>query len=174
MRSATSASPASPADPTSRGTDRQHTTAAAGVSLPRLYLLRLGYLVLAVGLVATKWPLILNHPVPWPLLDGVETCMLVALSVLAFFGLRYPLRMLPILLFELAWKLTWVAVVVLPLWTSDQLDPASLRVLSTFPVVLIVLAVIPWRYVLTYYVRTPGDPWRSNHTPVTDRLPDPT
>jgi hypothetical protein len=165
MSSATSASPPSLAGPASRGTDRKSITAAAGVSLPRLYLLRLGYLLLAVGLVTTKWPLILNHPVPWPLMDGVETCMLVALSVLAFLGLRYPLRMLPVLLFELAWKAVWVTVVVLPLWASDQLDPASLKVLSTFPVVRSVLAVIPWRYVLTHYVRTPGDPWRSHHAP---------
>jgi hypothetical protein len=135
------------------------------VSLPRLYLLRLGYLVLAVGLVATKWPLILNHPEPWPLLDGVETCMLVALSLLAFLGLRYPLRMLPILLFELAWKLVWVVVVVLPLWASDQLDQATLKVLATFPVVLILIAVIPWRHVVAHYVTGPGDPWRPDTTP---------
>jgi hypothetical protein len=165
MRSATSASPPSLAAPTSSGNDRKDTTAAAGVSLPRLYLLRLGYLVVALGLAATKWPLILNHPVPWPLLDGVETCMLVALSLLAFLGLRYPLRMLPILLFELAWKLVWVAVVVLPLWANDQLDPATVRVLSTFPVVLIVLAVIPWRHVVAHYVTNPGDPWRPDTTP---------
>jgi hypothetical protein len=165
MRSATHASPPSPAAPTSTGNDRKSSTAAAGVSLPRLHLLRLGYLVLAVGLVATKWPLVLDHPVPWPLLDGVETCMLVALSLLAFLGLRYPLRMLPVLLFELAWKLTWVAVVVLPLWTSDQLDAATLKVLSTFPVVLIVVAVIPWRHVVAHYVTNPGDPWRVSTTP---------
>ena len=44
--------------------------------------------------------------------------MLVALSLLWFLGLRYPLQMLPVLLFELAWKLIWMIVVVLPLWTS--------------------------------------------------------
>jgi hypothetical protein len=141
------------------------------VSLPRLYLLRLGYLVVAVGLVLTKWPLLINHDVPWPLFEGVETCMLVALSLLAFLGLRYPLQMLPILLFELAWKFIWVAVVVLPLWISDQIDPATLNVFYSCLVVLIVLAVIPWRYVFAHYVTKRGDPWRSAATrPVSDRL----
>jgi hypothetical protein len=169
MTSTTSASPRLP-DATARQDDRNGTAAAMSVSLPRLYLLRLGYLVVAVGLALTKWPLIINHDRPWPLFEGVETCMLVALSLLAFLGLRYPLQMLPILLFELAWKLIWVAVVVLPLWLANQIDPATLRVFYSCLVVLIVLAVIPWRYVITRYVTKPGDPWRSDRTrAVSDR-----
>lgn len=170
MRSTTKASPRDlPTTP--RRNDRDSTIAAAGVSLPRLYLLRLGYLLVAVGIAVTKWPLIINHPVPWPIFEGVETCMLVALSLLSFLGLRYPLQMLPILLFELAWKFIWVAVVVLPLWISDQIDPATLQVFYSCLVVLIVLAVIPWRYVVAHYVTKRGDPWRSAATrPVSGRL----
>jgi hypothetical protein len=170
MTSTTSASPRLP-DATARQDDRNGTAAAMSVSLPRLYLLRLGYLVVAVGLALTKWPLLINHDRPWPLFEGVETCMLVALSLLAFLGLRYPLQMLPILLFELGWKFIWVAVVVVPLWISNQLDPATLQVFYSCLVVLIVLAVIPWRYVIAHYVRKPGDRWRSAGTPtVSDRL----
>jgi hypothetical protein len=171
MRSTTSASPRL-VDTAPRQDDRNVTAAATSVSLPRLYLLRLGYLVVAVGLALTKWPLLINHDRPWPLFEGVETCMLVALSLLAFLGLRYPLQMLPILLFELGWKFIWVAVVVLPLWISNQMDPATLQVFYSCLVVLIVLAVIPWRYVVAHYVMKPGDRWRSDRTPtVSDRLP---
>jgi hypothetical protein len=120
--------------------------------------------VVAVGLALTKWQLLINHDRPWPLFEGVETCMLVALSLLSFLGLRYPLQMLPILLFELAWKFIWVTVVVLPLWTANQLDQATLKVFYSCLVVLIVLAVIPWRYVFAHYVTRPGDPWRSDGT----------
>jgi hypothetical protein len=170
MRSTTSASPRL-ADTAPRQDDRNVTAAATSVSLPRLYLLRLGYLVVAVGLALTKWPLLINHDRPWPLFEGVETCMLVALSLLAFLGLRYPLQMLPILLFELGWKFIWMAVVVLPLWISNQMDPATLQVFYSCLVVLIVLAVIPWRYVVAHYVMKPGDRWRSDRTPtVSDRL----
>ena len=170
MRSTTSASPRL-ADTAPRQDDRNVTAAATSVSLPRLYLLRLGYLVVAVGLALTKWPLLINHDRPWPLFEGVETCMLVALSLLAFLGLRYPVQMLPILLFELGWKFIWVAVVVLPLWISNQMDPATLQVFYSCLVVLIVLAVIPWRYVVAHYVMKPGDRWRSDRTPtVSDRL----
>ena len=44
--------------------DRKGTAALAAVSLTRLYLLRLGYLVMAAGLAVTKWPLIINHDRP--------------------------------------------------------------------------------------------------------------
>ena len=87
--------------------------------------------------------------------------MLVALSLLWFLGVRYPLQLLPALLFELAWKIIWTIVVVVPLWRSDQLDPATLYVFYTCLVVVIPAAVIPWRYVFTHYVTKPGDRWRS-------------
>ena len=140
--------------------DRKGTTALAQVSLMRLYLLRLGYFVMAAGLVVTKWPLIINHNSPWPLFEGVETCMLVAMSVLSFLGLRYPIKLLPILLFEIGWKFIWVSVVVLPLWISGELDQATAEIFYSCLVVLIVVAVVPWRYVVTQYVTKPGDPWR--------------
>jgi hypothetical protein len=161
MRSTTSASPRDLPD-TSTPNDRKGTTTAPTVSLPRLYLLRFGYLLMAVGIAVTKWPLLINHDVPWPLFEGVETCMLVALSLLGFLGLRYPLQMLPILLFEIGWKFIWVAVVVLPLWIANQMDPATLKVFYSCLVVLIVLAVIPWRYVFAQYVMKQGDRWRSD------------
>ena len=106
------------ADTTPESNDPKTNTATPEVSLRRLYFLRSGYALVAVGLVLTKWPLILDHlinpEVPWPLYEGVETCMLVALSLLFFLGIRYPLQMLPILLFEMGWKFIWTAVVVIP------------------------------------------------------------
>src|SRR5436305_10114282 len=101
------------ADTAAPRNDPKSARTTAGVSLPRLYALRLGYLIIAVGLALTKWPLLITHPEPWPLIDGVETCMLVALSLLWFVGIRYPLQMLPVLLFELAWKIIWMVGVFL-------------------------------------------------------------
>ena len=117
---------------------------------------------MGVGLALTKWPLVFNHEGPWPAPEGAVLAMLVALSLLSFVGLRYPVQMLPILLFESAWKLIWMAVVALPLWTTGQLDPANLELLSRNLWVLIILAVIPWRYVVTHYVTKRGDRWRSS------------
>ena len=95
MKSTTNAAPANLADPTPGRNDRNGATPAAILSLPRLYLLRFGYLVLAVGLVVMKWPVIINHDGPWPLFEGVETCMLVALSLLFFSGFATRSRCCP-------------------------------------------------------------------------------
>jgi len=161
MKSTGNASPSSLANTTSQLTGRASTTAGAGLSLPRLHFLRLGYFVMAVGLAVTKWPLLMNHDGPWPLMEGVETSMLVALSLLSLLGLRYPVKMLPILL----------TVIAVPLLTAGQMDPATMSVFYACLWVVIVLAVLPWRYVVTQYVTKKGDPWRSDATrPVSDQL----
>ena len=44
--------------------------------------------------------------------------MLGAMWVLACFGLRYPLQMIPVLLFELLWKTIWLVDYGLPQWRA--------------------------------------------------------
>ena len=132
---------------------------SAQVSLWQLNLLRVGYLFMGVGLAVFKWPLLFNHG-PWELKEGTVQCMLVAMSLLALLGLRYPLRMLPILLFEVGWKLIWLGVVALPLWKDNQLEGATREQAVTVLLVVIIIAVIPWRHVLAQYVTAPGEAWR--------------
>ena len=154
----------------SRGADRD---GGASVSLARLYLLRAGYLFFAVGLVVTKWPLLIGHDLSWPLFEGVETSILVAFSLLAFLGIRYPLAMLPVLLLECLWKLIWVTAVALPLWSAGRIDQATAQVLFTFLFVLIIVAVIPWDFVISQYVTARGDRWRADHSGTTGGSADP-
>lgn len=129
------------------------------VPLWRLYVMRIGYLLFGGGLVVVKWPTLL-HRDQWTLTQGVIDCMLIALSALALLGLRYPLQMLPILLFESAWKLIWLGVVALPKWLTGQLNPSYAAMTSDLLWVVVILAVIPWRYVAARYITRPGDRWR--------------
>jgi hypothetical protein len=137
---------------------REH--AATPVSLRRLYVLRAGYLLFGVGLALKEWPLFFQRDTPWPLMTGVVTCILTAMSLLFLLGVRYPLAMVPILLFESAWKLIWFAAVALPLWRSGQIDAATQEIVIECSLVVLVLAVIPWRYVVAQYVLKRGDRWR--------------
>ena len=131
------------------------------ISLFRLYALRATYLLLFVGLAFAMWPAIINHTSTWPLMNGVVASLLAAVSVLAVLGIRYPLQMLPLLLFELVWKSIWLIAVALPLWSADQLDAATWQTTREclFGITLMPI-VIPWPYVLSRYVKRPGDRWR--------------
>ena len=136
------------------------TTSGTDISLTRLYLMRAGYLLMAVGLALVKWPL-LPEAHTLPLYEGVTLCLLTAMSLLALLGLRYPVKMLPLLLFETAWKLLWLSLVALPNVVSDGLDAAMTETAISCSLVVVIIAVTPWRYVWTQYVRTIGDRWRT-------------
>jgi hypothetical protein len=121
--------------------------------------MRVGYFVMVAGLAVTKWPEFLAHE-PWELAHGTVLTMLVAMSVLALLGLRYPQRMLPILLFEVGWKAIWFGVVALPLWLGGDLTGATRE--QAFKVLwgIIVVAVIPWRHTINQFLLARGDSWR--------------
>jgi hypothetical protein len=135
--------------------------ASRSASLPtwRLNLMRIGYFEMGAGLAITKWPELVSHD-PWELKQGTVVAMLVAMSVLALFGLRYPQRMLPILLFEVGWKLLWLGTVALPLWLDGNLTGATREQFIMVLWVAIVIAVVPWRHVARQYTTTRGDRWR--------------
>ena len=137
------------------------TTRAPAPELPlyRLHLMRAGYLLMGLGLAVSKWPLLASAD-SMPVFEGVVTCLLVALSLLALLGLRYPVRMLPVLLFESAWKLVWLAAVALPNALAGGLDTATREVLVSCSLVVVIIAVTPWRYVWREYMRAESDRWR--------------
>ncbi len=130
------------------------------VSTFRLYLLRAIYLLIAVGLALTMWPQIINHATPGSLWHGVGCSLLGAISILAFLGIRYPLKMLPVLFFELIWKSIWLIGVALPLWLADKMDAVNLETTQNCLMGIIVPLVIPWPYVWKHYVKMRGDRWR--------------
>jgi hypothetical protein len=138
----------------------RHTRAAVG-HLPvwRLNVLRVGYLVMGGGLAVYKWPLLLDRGT-WGLEEGTIVSLLVGMSLLALLGLRHPERLLPILLFEVTWKLLWLGVVALPKWRDGTLTGDTLEQTSTVLWVVIIIAVVPWRHVVDRYVTAPGEAWR--------------
>ena len=132
--------------------------AAEGVSLFRLYVLRAAYALLIVGLGGLIVPQIVSHPITD---RGVIAALLGAIWLLAFLGLRYPLQMLPLLLFEFAWKLIWVLAYGLPQWSAGQLTPVTSEDLTnTLVGVILMPLVIPWPYVWRHYVKQPAARWR--------------
>src|SRR6185503_19924881 len=131
------------------------------VSTFRLYGLRAMYAFTAVGLLLARWPAIVNPPAGISNAGTVVAMVLGAMSLMAVLGIRYPLKMLPLLFFELLWKVMWVAAWGFPLWSAQRLAPDSEQTLiSNLVGVVLVPLAIPWGYVFEQYVKAPGDLWR--------------
>ena len=118
------------------------------VSTFRLYLLRAMYAFTAVGLLLARWPEIVNPPPGISHTGTVVAMFLGALSLLAVVGIRYPLKMLPLLFFELLWKVMWLVAWGFPLWSNQRLAPDSEQTLISNLVGLVLVPLaIPWGYV---------------------------
>lgn len=142
------------------------------VSILRLYVLRATYLLIAVGLGATIWPLLLGAPEDAEHFRGVTWCLLGTVGLLALLGLRYPLKMLPLLFFELIWKTTWLVAIGLELRSTGQLvGPFSETWFANLMGLVILPLAIPWGYVVRRFVRERGDPWSVSRS--TPPLPHP-
>src|SRR5271165_3169952 len=98
------------------GFERGSRAMSNDVSTFRLYLMRFLYLLNFVLLGLDVWPAIINHVGAWDPVRGVAFSFWAALSALSALGLRYPLKMLPLLLLQLLYKSVWLTAVALPLW----------------------------------------------------------
>jgi hypothetical protein len=132
------------------------------VSLVRLYVLRAMYLVLIIGLGAMIVPEIVSHALPS---RGVIASLLGGVWLLAFIGLKYPLQMLPMLMFEFVWKAVWIIAYGLPQLSSGQIPRTFAEDFVNIGLgVIVVPLVIPWGYVYRHYVEQPGARWRQDVT----------
>jgi hypothetical protein len=138
------------------------------VSLWRVNLLRVCFLVLAVVMGGTVWSQLLFESADWPVIRGIAKSMLAALALLSLLGVRHPLPLLPLMLYEIAWKTIWLVFIALRAWLSGKWT-AEIEALFTQTVgIVIVYFVVPWRYVWARYVAQPMEPlrpmaWRDPH-----------
>jgi len=134
------------------------STAEGDVSLVRLYVLRATYLLLVVGVGSMILPPLITHE---PMARGVIPSLLGAVWLLAFIGLKYPLQMLPLLMFEFAWKTIWLFDFGLPQWSAHRMPPTFADDFQAITAgVILMPLVIPWGYVWRHYVKAPGHRWR--------------
>ena len=128
------------------------------VSVARLYVLRAVYLSWVVGGFVAVLPGLIA---PDPTARGMLPSMLGGLWVTGFLGLRYPLQMLPIFLFEFAWKTIWALRYGLPQWLAGTATPQlseDLLAIGNGPILFGL--VIPWGHVWRHYFKAPAERWR--------------
>ncbi len=130
------------------------------VSTFRLYLMRAAYLVNFVLVGFGAWPALVNHTGPWDPVRGAAFCLYAALSTLSVLGLRYPLKMTPLLLFQLFYKIVWLVAVAAPTWPALRGATREMAAAAIMD-----LIVIPWPYVFEHFAKRGGDRWRRRRSP---------
>jgi hypothetical protein len=121
------------------------------VSQVHLYVLRFFYAVLGIWQTIIQAPLFFHHE-HWTQTSAVVHSFFLALALLSLIGIRSPLQMLPLLIYEILWKMIWLLGVALPLWLANQLDADTLKALPQIAPVVILIPFIPWRYFFAKYL----------------------
>lgn len=126
-----------------------------GVRKINIYLLRVLYTLIFVFVGKSSWTYIgANYGALDPM-EGVVWCVWASFSVLSFVGIIYPLKMLPIILLEILYKVIWLLVVAYPLWSVGQLEGSDAEgLLLPFLWVALPIVAVPWKYVFRKYLYT--------------------
>lgn len=138
--------------------NRPQHQSAVHPSRARLVVLRAIYVFIFAGLVVFVWPGYLADLPRAPHFNGLALTMIAAFSILCALGIRYPLRMLPVLLWELLWKTMWLLLIALPRWMDGSIDEATAQtVIDCLIGVILVPLAVPWGYVVANYLKAPSE-----------------
>lgn len=124
-----------------------------GVPRINIYLLRLLFALMFFLLTPESWGHILSHQGSWNNANAAAWCMWGSYSAISFIGIRYPLKMLPIVLFEIVYKTAWLLIVAYPLWQRGELagSPAE-GMARVFIWVFFPILAMPWRYLFRNFI----------------------
>jgi hypothetical protein len=111
----------------------------------RSNLLRVCYAALAIGLGLQVYPRLFGATMQASFDTGVVDAMLSALALLSLLGIVAPWRMVPLLVFEVVWKVTWFVAVALPKWATGTMDETTFDNLVPIGLVLPFILVLPWK-----------------------------
>jgi hypothetical protein len=128
-----------------------------GVRRLNIYLLRLLYILMFFVLGRQTWTQILTHRGAWEPMSAVAWCLWTAFATLAGLGIIRPLKMLPIVLLEIFYKVLWLLIVAYPLWSEGKLEGSSAQgTTSAFLWVILPIVAVPWGYAFATYVYRPS------------------
>lgn len=134
---------------------------APPIALWRVWGLRLIFAAMAAVLGMEQWSKILGGSTGWSDWKGLGHSMLAALALLAVVGVFHPIKLLPLMLYEIVWKSVWLLGVALPAYLGGRAVPDIVAILPSSIGIVLVSILIPWRYVWWRYVSEPVEPWRN-------------
>lgn len=127
----------------------------------RINAMRFLFLLMAIvmgGLFV--WPQLLFESADWDVMRGLAKSMLAALALMSLLGVRYPLQMLPLMLYEIAWKTIWIVLIAGRAWLAGKWTADIEGLFYDCIGIIIAYFIVPWRYVWARYVVQPMEPLR--------------
>ena len=106
------------------------------------------------------WPQLLFESADWDVMRGLAKSMLAALALMSLLGVRYPLQMLPLMLYEIVWKTIWIVLIAGRAWMADKWTPDIEGLFYDCIGIIIAYFIVPWRYVWARYFAQPMEPLR--------------
>ncbi len=124
------------------------------LSKTRMLLMKGLYLLTFLTLGHSAWSALLFPTEPWIPLEGVAFSFWAAYATIMGLGVRYPIKMLPLLLLQLFYKSVWLLWVAYPLWSAGEMNLSQSGLFRSFAIAIpIDLLVIPWRYVWRHFAK---------------------
>ncbi|MFO1241409.1 MAG: hypothetical protein U1E64_13805 [Sphingomonadaceae bacterium] len=130
------------------------------VALWRINAMRFLFLLIAFAMGSFVWSQLLFESADWPVMRGLAKSMLAALALLSLIGIRYPLQMLPLMLYEIAWKTIWLTLIAGRAWMAGKWTPDIEGMFTECIGIVVAYFIVPWRYVWARYVVQPMEPLR--------------
>ncbi len=126
-----------------------------GVRRYHVWLLRLMFVLMATFLASDVWSHILSFEGTWEPREAAAWTVWAGFSVLALLGIVNPLKMLPLVLLEIFYKLLWLVYIAWPLAREGELAGSTAEGMTmAFVWVVLPIAATPWKYVWDTYFRS--------------------
>ena len=126
----------------------------------RINAMRFLFLLMALVMGSVVWSQLLFESAEWPVMRGLAKSMLAALALLSLLGVRYPMQMLPLMIYEVVWKTIWLTLIALRAWLSGHWTPDIESLFIDCIGIVIAFFIVPWRYVWARYFLQPMEPLR--------------
>ncbi len=131
------------------------------VALWRINAMRFLFLLMAVIMGGMfVWPQLLFESADWDVMRGLAKSMLAALAVMSLLGVRYPLQMLPLMLYEILWKTVWIILIAGRAWMAGKWNADIEGLFYDCIGIIIAFFIVPWPYIWARYVVQPMEPFR--------------
>ena len=111
-------------------------------------IISVGLLGLGIIIMPERIKSILGWPVEEPIAFGIIGSVYLTFGLLSIFGLRSPLKFVPVLLLQLCYKLIWFIGVLLPLLFANKFPSFAIPMTIIFITYIIGdLIAIPFSYI---------------------------